>query len=59
MLWYYFKLLEEYKKKSESLKCKDIYNDSSQHSRTIEIHYVQEGAKPVLAQVHFPYDSKV
>ena len=51
--------VEELKSKAEEFKCKDSHNESEYYSRTIEIHYEEEGAKPILAQVNFPYDSEV
>ena len=51
--------VEELKSKAEGFKCKDSHSESEHYSRTIEIHYEEEGAKPILAQVNFPYDSEV
>ena len=41
------------------MKAKESFNASAHNSRSIEIHYVEEGSKPILAKVYFPYDPQV
>ncbi|XP_019851941.1 PREDICTED: inositol 1,4,5-trisphosphate receptor type 3-like [Amphimedon queenslandica] len=46
-------------KKLADKSCRDAVNAAAQHSHSIEIHYEEEGAKPMLARVHFPYKGEL
>ena len=52
-----FYWLESLKKKAK--KNKEALNDCIEHTRSIEIHYQEEGCKPLLSKVHFPFDDPV
>ena len=53
----FFYWLESLKKKAQ--KSKEALNDCVQHTRSIEIHFQEEGCKPLLSKVHFPFDDSV
>ena len=46
-------------KKKADKKCREAFNAAAQHSHSIEIHYEEEGSKPILARVHFPYKAEL
>ena len=55
----FFYSLDDLKDKADVIHgTKDVYSECTKHSRTIEIHY-DEGSKPMLARVHFPYNPDV
>ena len=47
------------KKRAEAISCKDALDSCIECSHSIEIHYKEEGAKPILARVHFPFKAKL
>ncbi|XP_019861438.1 PREDICTED: uncharacterized protein LOC100634093 isoform X2 [Amphimedon queenslandica] len=49
---------KQLKEKAEK-KCKDAFNSCLESSHSIEIHYEEEGAKPILARIHFPYKAEL
>ena len=51
-------LIGKLKEKAEKT-CKDALSSCSDTSHSIEIHYEEDGAKPILARVHFPYKAEL
>lgn len=58
MMDFLFKILEQLKERAEK-KCKDALNSCLESSHSIEVHYEEEGAKPILARIHFPYKAEL
>ena len=52
-----FYLLESLKEKAQ--KNKEALDDCIEQTRSIEIHFKEEGCKPLLSKVHFPFDDSV
>ena len=55
LLMYYW--LESLKMKVQENK--EALNDCIKHTRSIEIHFQEEGCKSLLSKVHFPFDDSV
>ena len=45
--------------KARCKHCEDTFDECHKASHTIEIHYKGSDSKPLLAKVHFPYESEV
>ena len=58
MIMYVALFVGELKKLADK-SCRDAVNAAAQYSHSIEIHYEEEGSKPVLARVHFPYKAEL
>ena len=52
-----FYWLESLTKKAQ--KNKEALDDCIEQTRSIEIHFQEEGCKPLLSKVHFPFDDSV
>ena len=46
-------------KRAEAQSCKEALDSCIECSHSIEIHYEEDGAKPIIAKVHFPFKAKL
>ncbi|XP_019861655.1 PREDICTED: uncharacterized protein LOC109590171 [Amphimedon queenslandica] len=46
-------------KRAEEQSCEEALNSCKECSHSIEIHYEEDGAKPIIARIHFPFKAKL
>ena len=64
LMYYWLESLKKEALNDESLKkkaqeIKEAVDDCIKHTRSIEIHFQEEGCKSLLSKVHFPFDDSV